>query len=285
MALEWLTTYKTSKNQKAPDQAPEVTLAGSQQRALDANNANAPLIEMLTSRTNKFNQQQKLDLLEMAIPGYSDWSKQMGKNASAYGEGKISDEQAGNLTRLAAERGIRTGARGQTNDYSLLRDFGVSEMQGQQASAGIMGQLAQMTYVNPMSPLSQMVTTQQSLGVDESNRSAKQAWMNAEAASKNIRDNAFWYGLAAGDATFQQASGMGGGGGGGGGMGGWGEMMKQGSKSGSGKGKGTGYGSDADREAAFNSGSNSSTNSMLDTSGFNSEGGSGMGGWDTGSMA
>jgi len=217
MALEFLTTYMTARNQKAPGQAPEVSLQESQRRALDANAANAPLTEMLTRRTNEFNQKQQLDLLEMAVPGYSKWASQMTSNADSYSRGEMSDEMQNNLGRLAAERGIKTGVRGQANDYSLLRDFGMNQYQANAQSQSIMGQLASLSRINPMSPLSMMVTPSQSLTVDESNRSAKQEWMNAEQASQNIRKNAFWYGLSAGDATFGQASGMGGGGGGGGG--------------------------------------------------------------------
>ena len=233
MAFEPITAYFTAKNQKAPAYAGDVDVSKAQNDALRANIQNMPEMENVLSRGNQFNQQQNLSLLESAIPGYSKWASQMGANANAYANGTISNEQAGNLSRLAAERGINVGSRGQANNFSLLRDLGIDQYQAGNASMGIMGTLASMAKVNPMSPMSMMVTPQQGLSVAESNRSAKQAWLNADQASKNVSSNAFWAGLAAGDATFQQAMGMGGGSGGGGSMGGggWGQFMKMGQSS------------------------------------------------------
>lgn len=230
-ALTALAGFMTAKNQSAPPQAAPVSVSQAQADALQANSENATEAEYLARRTNRFNQKEQLSLLEQAMPGFTAWMARQTEAADAYSQGKISDEQASNLTRLAAERGISVGARGQANDFSLLRDFGINQYQAQGQSMGMMSMLANLTKVSPMSPLSMYVTPGQAIGVAESNRSAKQAWLNADTAARNVRKNAFWSGLAAGDATFQQSMGMGGGGGGSGaggggsgGGGGWGSM-------------------------------------------------------------
>lgn len=234
MALEALTSYFTARNQKAPAKAADVSVSQAQQQAMQANLDNWPMLQSLLTRGNQFNQQQNLQLLNQAVPGYGDWSAQQTRNASSYAEGRLSNEQASNLSRMAAERGYTTGRAGQAGQYSLLRDFGIDQYQAGAMSQNIMQGIVGMAKVNPMSPLSFMATTQDALAVAESNRSAQQAWLNAEQASQNVRKNAFWAGVAAGDATFQQASGMGQGGGsagggggqGGGGMGGMMNMFK-----------------------------------------------------------
>lgn len=233
--FEALTTYFTARNQKAPEKAADVDVGAESRRAAEANLNNMPYIQALLARGNRFNQEQNLQMLNQAVPGYNDWAAQQTANAEAYGQGRLSKEQSANLTRLAAERGINTGTRGQMGQYSLLRDFGIDQYKSGQESRNIMAAIAGMAKVNPMSPLSFMVTPEQAIGVAESNRSAYQSWLNAEQASKNVRKNAFWAGLAAGDATFQQASGYGSGSGNSmGGAGGWGSMMKMFGKGGSG---------------------------------------------------
>lgn len=265
MALEALTTYFTARNQKAPPKAADVSLEQAGADSARANLNNWPMIQSLLTRANAFNQQQNNALLNQAVPGYDKWAGQMGENAQAYAAGRLSDEQASNLTRLAAERGFSTGRSGQSGRFSLLRDLGINQYQSGQMSQSIMQGLIGMSKVNPMSPMAFMVTPQDALGVAESNRSAQQAWLNAEQASKNVRSNAFWAGLAAGDATFQQMSGYGQGsgdamGGSGGGGGGWGSMMSMfGGKGGGGSAAGVSGGPSGDAggwsSAAANAGS------------------------------
>lgn len=202
-------TYMAAKSQKAPKQAAGVDVGAATGDAIRGNIENAPEAEYLARRTNNFNQSQNLSLLEKAIPGYSDWSKQMAGNASAYASGKISDEQAGNLTRLAAERGISTGVRGQANDFSLLRDFGIDQYQANGQSASIMTMLAGLNKVNPMSPLSQYATPGMAMGAAQQNQANDQAYLNAQNAYQNQQAAAPWTALAAGAGAYMGAAGGG----------------------------------------------------------------------------
>lgn len=200
-------TYMATRSQKAPSYAGDVNVGATAAESIRTNIANAPEAEMLTRRTNAFNQRENMRLLEQAMPGYGKWAETMSSNAIAQSQGKISAEQSAALTRFAAERGIKTGVRGVANDYSLLRDFGVNQMQAQQQSMGIVGSLMSMAKVNPMSSSSMYVAPAQALAVASENRSAQQGFMNSMNAYENQQRAAGWNALAAGAGAYMGMSG------------------------------------------------------------------------------
>lgn len=167
-----------------------------------ANIANQPEIEALLRKSNSFNQGQNLNLLEQAIPGYS----KIAGNLSNYAQNASANPYAlpkdftDNLTRLAAERGISTGVRGQANDFSLLRDFGVNSLQyGQQQiqnTQSILGTIAGLAKVNPLSPLSFYSTPQMAYGAAAQNQNLAQSGINARNAANNYATANTWSSLS-----------------------------------------------------------------------------------------
>src|ERR1043166_1627111 len=140
-----------------------------------------PDIEALIRTSNSFNQQQNLSLLNKAIPGYSQIQQNLAKQAASYSANpyQLPAGVADNLNRLAAERGIHTGVKGQAQDYSLLRDFGVNLLNyGQQNinnTQSILSTLAGLGKVNPLSPLSFYGTPGQYFGAAQSNQNLQQS--------------------------------------------------------------------------------------------------------------
>jgi hypothetical protein len=217
-------TYQSGQNAKAAagKQAPTLDIGQITKDSAMGNIQAEPDIEALIHSSNKFNQKENLSLLEKAIPGYSKIQgnlSTLAQNASA-NPYALPQGVADNLTRLAAERGISTGVRGQAQDFSLLRDFGVNELAyGQQNIANtqsILGTLAGLGKVSPLSPLSFYSTPGQALGAAGTNQSANQASINAQNAANQYATDNTWAGiskLAGAAATYGNSYGGGGGGG------------------------------------------------------------------------
>lgn len=187
---------------KTPALAPAVDVNAASKTSLQGNLQNQGDIESLLSQANSFQQDQNTALMEKAMPGYSALAKSLtstaqGELADPYG---VPKDVESNLTRLAAEHGIAAGTKGEFNDFSLLRDFGVNSLQfGQQRigqAQGITGLLASIApKVNPLSPLSFYTTPGQAIGAAETNRSAQQASNNVQAGAQNVDQNNTWAGL------------------------------------------------------------------------------------------
>ncbi len=178
-----------------------------QKEAVDANFANEGGIEALIGRGNKFNADQAVSLQETVMPGYTDLAKSLSSRAKTLADNPYSvpKEVEDNLSRIAAERGISAGTRGQFNDFSLLRDLGVNQLQyGAQA----IGQAQSLTAtlaaiapkVNPMSPLSFYVTPSQAMsnatGNNQQNQAIAQGAINAQNAASANANADLWGSLA-----------------------------------------------------------------------------------------
>jgi len=213
-------TYQSGQNAKAlaGKQAPGLDIGQITKDSAVGNVQAEPDIEALIHSSNKFNEKENLSLLEKAIPGYSKIQgnlSTLAQNASA-NPYALPQGVADNLTRLAAERGISTGVRGQAADYSLLRDFGVNELaygqQNIQNTQSILGTLAGLGKVSPLSPLSFYSTPGQALGASATNMSANQAGINAQNAASQYATDSTWAGiskLAGAAATYGSSSGSG----------------------------------------------------------------------------
>jgi hypothetical protein len=107
-----------------------VNLQQQQFDALQGNAAAQGSIEELLSRSNAFQQSQATSLAEQALPGFQNLSASLTKRAQTMADNPydVPAEVTQHIERLAAERGISTGVRGQANDFSLLRDFGVNSL-------------------------------------------------------------------------------------------------------------------------------------------------------------
>lgn len=189
--------YNAKQAQKgAGKTAPPIDIGEVNRTNIQSNIENLPDIQHLLRESNKFQQKQNLSLLEQAVPGYSGISSNLAgiaaeSSANPYG---LPEDFTANLERLAAERGINTGVRGQANDYSLLRDFGVNSLQfGQQRigqAQSIVSMLAGLGKVNPLSPLSFMSSPDSALAAASGNQSLQQSSLNAKSAANNYANAA-----------------------------------------------------------------------------------------------
>lgn len=178
-------------------------LTSEQNKAITGNLGNESSLEALLSRSNEFQQGQASSLMEQAMPGYGALAKSLTGQAQKLADNPyaVPADVEANLSRIAAEKGISAGTRGQFNDFSLLRDLGVNELQYGQAALstaeGITRTLASIApKVNPMSPLSFYVTPTQAVGVTQTNNANNQAVAagvaNANAAANNANNADLW---------------------------------------------------------------------------------------------
>lgn len=187
-----------SKQKAAPVVAP-LDLNAEAKKSIAANSENENSIEALLARANTFNQDQNISLMEQAMPGYGELAKKFTSQADALltNPYELPKDVESNISRLAAERGISAGTKGEFNDFSLLRDFGINSLQFGQARIGQAQSITQMLAnlapkVNPLSPMSFFVTPQQQAQVAAGNQSAQQAGANAETAASNFNGANNW---------------------------------------------------------------------------------------------
>ena len=185
--------------QKAPKKVPfkPVDAQEEQGKSIAGNLAQSDSIEGLVSRANDFSQDQATGLMEKAVPGYGKLSERLmglaGEAASdPYGVPKGVEA---NVSRLAAERGISTGVRGQAQQYDMLRDFGVNSLEHGTARIGqaqsILSTIVGMSpKINPASPLSFYVSPGQQMDNARSNNTGKQ---NTDQAANNAKTAASNY--------------------------------------------------------------------------------------------
>jgi|SRR5580692_1322186 hypothetical protein len=183
--------------QSAPGQAAPVNAQDQQTLAIQGNQAALPAAEQLTSDTNEFNQSQAVSLMNQAMPGYSQLASTLTGQAQSLAANPYS-LPAGvqqKLQQQAAEMGVSTGRTGQAGQFSVLQDLGINELQYGQAQLGeassLTGLLASIApKVNPMSPISMMISPAQQLQVATGNQSAQQAALNATTAASNANATA-----------------------------------------------------------------------------------------------
>ena len=187
------------KKAKAAPTAAPLDLNEEAKKAIKGNIENEDDIEALLARANSFNQDQNISLMEKAMPGYGKLSQQLTSTAGDLLTDPYSLPQdvEQNIQRLAAERGISAGTKGEFNDFSLLRDFGINSLDyGQKRigqAQGITGLLASIApKVNPLSPMSFYVTPGQQAQVAAGNQSNQQAGMNAQTAAENYNNTNSW---------------------------------------------------------------------------------------------
>lgn len=141
------------------------------------------------------------------MPGYTDLAKSLTSRAKTLADHPydVPQEVQDNLSRIAAEKGISAGTRGQFNDFSLLRDLGVNQLQYGQTSINQAQSLTQVLSniapkVNPMSPLSFYITPAQQAAITGGNNTARQAvtqgQFNADTAAQNAGNADLWGSLA-----------------------------------------------------------------------------------------
>ncbi len=184
-----------------------VDLQQQQKDALSGNLENQSSIEQLLQRSNTFQQGQANSLAEQAMPGFGSLTQSLTSRAQSMADNPydVPPEVTKNLERLAAERGISAGTRGQFSDFSLLRDFGINSLQygqaniqGAQSITGLLSSIAPK--VNPMSPLAFYVTPQQNAATttenNQNNQAIAQGKINAQNAASNQGNTDLWANLS-----------------------------------------------------------------------------------------
>lgn len=184
-----------------------VNLQDEQMAAIKGNAAAAGSIEDLLARANSFTQGQALSLTEQAMPGYGQLTSSLTNRAQQMADNPydVPKEVEDNLARIAAERGISAGTRGQFNDFSLIRDFGLNSLdygqrniQGAQSITNLLSSIAPK--VNPMSPLAFYVTPgSQAANAQMNNQNAQavaQGGINAKNAAANAGSADLWSSLS-----------------------------------------------------------------------------------------
>lgn len=188
---------------EAPDKAQyrRADTQQSQRTAIQGNLDVLPDVEALVSRVNQGNQQQAIDLMEQAVPGFGAMQQRFMDlaNSSLDNRYDVPDEVSENIRRLAAERGVDIGGGGQFREFSLLRDLGVNSLQygaqRLQEAQGLYQQvISSAPRINPVSSMAFMVNPQQQFQNEQSeNRfeyNVDQAYNNAKtAASNNMWNN------------------------------------------------------------------------------------------------
>jgi hypothetical protein len=185
-----------------------------QRRAIQGNIDESDSIEQLLSRADRYTQGQANSLMEMAVPGYAKTAEKFMRLAGDNIDNRYSvpKEVSDNLTRIAAERGINTGVRGQAGDFSLLRDLGVNmldygDRQVNQAQSLLSTIAGLSPRVSPMSPLSFYVmpgqqtgvaqgNQQTQLGIDQIKHGVAQGGENAKTAASNWNTQNLWQSLS-----------------------------------------------------------------------------------------
>ena len=218
-----------ANNMKGPAQAQytPVDVGAEAAKALKANQDNLAGNEALSAQTNTFNQGQANSMMEQALPG---WSKLQSSLMSTT-QGLLTDpynlpsDVQQNLERQAAEKGVSSGARGQFNQFSLLRDLGVNELQYGQSrisqAQGLSSLLAGTApRVNPMSPMSMFVSPQEAIQQQQYTNTQQQAiqqgYNNSQAQLNNYKtqmiNNSFQsaLGMISGSGELDAATGGGG---------------------------------------------------------------------------
>lgn len=194
-----------ANNTKKPQTAQytPVDLQAEQNKAITGNVANQQKIEDLISSSNTFAQQQANSLMEQAVPGYSQFAQSLLKSGQEALKNpyELPQDVQDNLTRIAAERGISRGTRGQFNDYSALRDLGVNMLDYgnnnfNRAMSALTTVAGTAPRISPMSPMSFYVTpgmsAENQAQTNQMNQAIQQGSYNADAALSNFKTQSLW---------------------------------------------------------------------------------------------
>lgn len=203
--------------QKAPAAAPYVPIDPSKvtSDSLNADLANQGKAQQLSATTNSFNQGQATQLMNQALPGYSDFSGNLTKTASnlAANPYEVPQSVVDQLTQYAGENNINegTGAASGFSKSNLLRSLGVNALQyGQSNIQTAMSALGVLTgtapRISPTSPLSFMLQPSQVLAAQTNNNTQQQAVQqganNANAAAGNANSSNLWDSLTSGQGSI-----------------------------------------------------------------------------------
>jgi hypothetical protein len=133
------------------------------QTALDtimSNQAQLPNIEDLTRKTNSFITQQDLARINALSPGYSQNMATEARNAGALLNGQLPQSDVMSIIGNQGALSDATGIPGQAG-AATLKDLGISQLQGEQTGAGLLGDMTQMAQT--IAPIGSYMTPQSSM--------------------------------------------------------------------------------------------------------------------------
>ena len=208
------TIYASSQNNQkgAPAvQYTPVNLQDTQAQAIGGDQASAPQLDALLAQSNQFQQTQASQLMNQALPGYSQFASNLTNTASnlAANPYAIPQSVVGQLSQYAAENNISegTGAASGFSSSNLLRSLGVNALQyGQSNMASATSALSTLTNtaprISPMSPASFMVTPQQQAAnqqvTNTNGQQINQGASNSSTAAGNANSSSLWDSIASG---------------------------------------------------------------------------------------
>lgn len=189
------------------------------------NAANFGTAQGLSRGINRSNYQEALKYLRKIQPGFDAIQAQTGQNALAYGRGELPADVQGNITRMAAERGIQGGygfgsqGAGQgALANSMVRNLGLTSLDlskygtqlGMQVNSQAKALLPNLSSVNDW-----LLNPAQALGIAQFNTGAQnqfdlqnnQTINNAMAANVGAQ-NTYNQNVAYANATAQQMQGQ-----------------------------------------------------------------------------
>lgn len=174
----------------------EINVDNEAESAIRANLTNFQDITTLAKASNTFEQSEALRLEDMLAPGMQALREKYinSANTDIDNQYTLPKEMQQAITKFAAEKGVSRGTSGQFDQFSLVKDFGVSLMDWANASRvrglqTIQSILGTAPRVNAMSPMSMFVTPAMALQTAISNAENQyQATANAlglQAMAKN----------------------------------------------------------------------------------------------------
>lgn len=217
---------------------PTLDTAKEQQLATQGNLAALPGLENLASQTNKFNQQQVMDLLGEILPGFRGELGTASANTASLLKGEIPVDVQNAVQDSAAAKAFAGGFGGSNLFGDLFgRNLGLTSLQLQQQGLGNLAGLTQLgRSITPMFDYTTMfISPQQKLAFDyqqnldqfKRNLVASQVAAAPDPATAALAQEldrmfntfaAFGMGMAGGAMGGGGGGGFGGGGGGGGGL-------------------------------------------------------------------
>jgi hypothetical protein len=162
----------------------------SQTAAIAGNIQNLPAAQQIAGGVNVFNQQQILQMLRGAIPGYEQMMGKGGENINALLRGELPKDVQEQIQNLGAARGLAGGLAGQIGRSATLRDLGLTSLQDTQQgldSAMRWITMAKQTATAPLYDASSMfLSPSQRLGVDltQQQQAYQVALMKAQVAAQ-----------------------------------------------------------------------------------------------------
>ncbi len=169
---------------------PVTTLTGSQQGAIGANQAALPSAENLVGAANQFSTSQITQMLNAAIPGYSNMAATAGANIQSELSGQIPTDVSQAVQTADAAKSLASGTAGSSFAGNLTaRDLGLTSLdltqQGLNSAQSWMKTAASIYEPSQMNLQSMFISPMQAYqtGNQQAEQQFQQQWMSSQVAA------------------------------------------------------------------------------------------------------